>query len=125
MDTDEAVLGAATKNAIDLDAGLILVMTQSGLPPHLVAKYRPRCPVLVMTDSMQVARACAPWYALVPYLVEQLPASRYGPVHWVVCAGVDCKLCSGMCWSAGAFLMEQLLVSRCGCVFDIRSNCLL
>lgn len=36
----------------------------------------PQAPVLVITDSRAVARAVAPFYAAVPYLVDALPAAR-------------------------------------------------
>jgi pyruvate kinase len=50
MHTAEAVLGAAAKDALDVAAGLVVVVSRSGKAARLVAKYRPRVPVLVITD---------------------------------------------------------------------------
>ena len=51
-----------------------------GETARLVSKYRPRVPVLVVTNSAAAARQCAPVFAEVPYVVESgaLPASRRG-----------------------------------------------
>lgn len=56
---------------------MVVVVSKTGLPTHLVAKYRPRVPVLVVTDNEQVARACAPWYGLYAEVVPKLPNTRY------------------------------------------------
>jgi hypothetical protein len=50
MHTAEAVLGAAAKDALDVAAGLVVVVSRSGRAARLVAKYRPCVPVLVITD---------------------------------------------------------------------------
>jgi hypothetical protein len=144
MCTMEAVVSAAAKDVLDLDASLILVVTTTGVPAHLITKYRPKVssapmpwlefplpvwccmhsylaclpwmsarhqciiaelvtwpmqwcymklagyvccgilttrpclqvPVLVVTPSESVARQCGLHYALHPYVVPALPASR-------------------------------------------------
>ncbi|EFJ40446.1 pyruvate kinase [Volvox carteri f. nagariensis] len=77
MSTAEAVLGCAAKNVLDVDAALILVISSTGASARLVAKYRPRVPVLLVTDSLAAARACAPVFGVYVSIVEQLPASRF------------------------------------------------
>lgn len=44
MSTREAVLGCAAKDAIDVDAGLILVVTTKGDAARIVSKYHPQVP---------------------------------------------------------------------------------
>lgn len=42
----------------------------------MVAKYRPKVPVLVITNNERVVRQCNPVFALYPYFVESLPYTR-------------------------------------------------
>lgn len=42
-----------------------------------MSKYRPRVPLLLLTDSLEVARSCAPMFGVYVSIVEQLPASRF------------------------------------------------
>ncbi|GIL58673.1 hypothetical protein Vafri_13670 [Volvox africanus] len=77
MSTAEAVLGCAAKNVLDVDAALILVISSTGESARLVSKYRPRVPVLLITDSLAASRACAPVFGVYVSIVEQLPASRF------------------------------------------------
>ncbi|KAG2454740.1 hypothetical protein HYH02_000576 [Chlamydomonas schloesseri] len=77
MSTAEAVLGCAAKNVLDVDAALILVISSTGASARLVAKYRPRVPVLLITDSMAAARAVAPLFGVYVSIVDELPRSRF------------------------------------------------
>ncbi|PNH10739.1 Pyruvate kinase, partial [Tetrabaena socialis] len=77
MSTAEAVLGCAAKNVLDVDAALILVISSTGESARLVSKYRPRVPVLLVTDSLAAARSCAPSFGILVSIVEQLPESRF------------------------------------------------
>ncbi|KAI8465728.1 MAG: pyruvate kinase [Monoraphidium minutum] len=75
MTTLEAATACAAKAVLDLDAGLVVLASRDAAYVKYVCKYRPRVPVLVVTDSPAVARACAPVYAAVPFLVDALPSS--------------------------------------------------
>eukprot|EP00198_Chlamydomonas_reinhardtii_P006402 XP_001695738.1 pyruvate kinase [Chlamydomonas reinhardtii] len=77
MSTAEAVLGCAAKNVLDVDAALILVISSTGASARLVAKYRPRVPVLLITDSMAAARSVAPLFGVYVSIVDELPPSRF------------------------------------------------
>lgn len=78
---------------------VVCVCVLAGEVARLICKYRPRVPVLLVTDSPAVARATAPWFGLVPYLVEKLPPS-HGLVEFEVCTprararGPDLICCS-------------------------------
>jgi pyruvate kinase len=50
------VCSSAVKTAIDMKAAMIVVLSESGSTARAVAKYRPPCPVLVMTGTPQVGR---------------------------------------------------------------------
>ncbi len=61
---------------VDIDAGLVVVVTSTGRVARYVAKYRPNVPVLVITDSPQVKRHTNMMYAAYPYHVPQLPQEK-------------------------------------------------
>ena len=42
-----------------------------------MAKYRPRVPVLLITDSMAAARSVAPLFGVYVSIVDELPPSRF------------------------------------------------
>jgi len=74
MSTQEAIISNVAKAVVDVDAGLVVLMSRNPTTATLATKYRPRVPILVITDDETTARACAPWYALYPYVVKSLPA---------------------------------------------------
>ncbi|KAG2495346.1 hypothetical protein HYH03_006615 [Edaphochlamys debaryana] len=77
MSTTEAVLGCAAKNVLDVDAALILVIGSTGASARMVSKYRPRVPVLLVTDKLEAARSCAPVFGIYASIVKELPVSRF------------------------------------------------
>jgi len=58
LDTPEAIASSAVKTSIDMGAKLIVVLTETGRTPRLVAKYRPSVPILVLTAHGSIARQC-------------------------------------------------------------------
>ncbi|KAG2839395.1 Pyruvate kinase [Phytophthora cactorum] len=56
MDTQEAITSSAVKTAIDINAKMIVVLTESGNTARLVSKFRPSMPVLVLTALGGTAR---------------------------------------------------------------------
>jgi pyruvate kinase len=54
--TNEAVCSAAVKTAVDINASLIIVITETGGTARLVAKYRPSQPILALCMSASVIR---------------------------------------------------------------------
>jgi pyruvate kinase len=69
----EVVCSYAVRAANDLGASVIITLTESGSTARLVAKYRPRVPIICMTNSTDTSsfllcsRACLP--VLVPSMV--------------------------------------------------------
>lgn len=47
---------AAVKTAFDVDAKMIVVLTDSGTTARLIAKYRPSMPILALTAIPETAR---------------------------------------------------------------------
>mmetsp|Transcript_14187 Transcript_14187/g.47902 ORF Transcript_14187/g.47902 Transcript_14187/m.47902 type:complete len:499 (-) Transcript_14187:41-1537(-) len=58
MTAAESVASSAVKTAMDVGAKLIVVLSETGTTPRLVAKYRPAMPILVVTAVHEVARQC-------------------------------------------------------------------
>ena len=55
--TIEAVVACASKTAVDIpDLGCIVVFSESGYRANLTSKYRPRCPIIVITHNQSVVK---------------------------------------------------------------------
>ncbi|KAI9481509.1 MAG: pyruvate kinase [Benjaminiella poitrasii] len=67
-ETTETVACASVASAHEQTAGAIIVLTTSGNSARLIAKYRPRAPIIVVTRNPQTARqvhlyrGCFPFY---------------------------------------------------------------
>ncbi len=57
----QAIMASAAKLALDIDAGLIIALSKNGIIARMVAKYRPRVPILLVTDSEQVLSSIPLW----------------------------------------------------------------
>ena len=51
----EAIASSAVKTCIDMGAKMIVVLTESGNTARLIAKYRPKVPILALTGLQRVA----------------------------------------------------------------------
>jgi pyruvate kinase len=69
LDIDEAAARAACQTADAVDAAAILTLTKSGSTTRLVAKYRPRQPILALTGEEKTWRALALVWGAVPLRV--------------------------------------------------------
>mmetsp|Transcript_24764 Transcript_24764/g.36982 ORF Transcript_24764/g.36982 Transcript_24764/m.36982 type:complete len:264 (+) Transcript_24764:891-1682(+) len=54
----ESIASSAVKTAIDINAKIILVLSETGATARAIAKFRPNMPVAVVTASEGVARQC-------------------------------------------------------------------
>lgn len=52
----ETITSSAVKTAYDLNASVVLCLTESGRSARLVCKYRPNCPVICVTSNEATAR---------------------------------------------------------------------
>lgn len=71
----EAVGHAACNLAEEIDASLLITFTQSGSTARLVAKYRPRRPILAPTPIEKTYRRLALIWGVVPILSEKMNSS--------------------------------------------------
>ena len=57
MTVEETIASCAVRASFDLKASLILAFTHSGYTATLLAKHKPRCPVLVVTPHEWAAHS--------------------------------------------------------------------
>lgn len=67
----EAVAGAACELAEHIGASVIVAWTETGATARLVAKHRPRRPVLALCTSAAAARRLALVWGVIPLVVEK------------------------------------------------------
>jgi pyruvate kinase len=67
----EAVAGAACELAEHIGAAVIVAWTQSGATARLVARHRPRRPILALSTLPETARRLALVWGVVPFVAEE------------------------------------------------------
>uniref|UniRef100_A0A6U3ASD1 Pyruvate kinase n=1 Tax=Entomoneis paludosa TaxID=265537 RepID=A0A6U3ASD1_9STRA len=73
MTATESLASSAVKTAIDVNAQLIVVLSESGKTARYVAKFQPGCPVVCLTPSEIVARQAGGYFRAVhAYKVDNL-----------------------------------------------------
>jgi pyruvate kinase len=70
----ESIASSAVKTSWDLNASLVLALTESGLTPRLLSKYNPHVAILCVTPHPKTARQCLISKAVIPLLVEKFQA---------------------------------------------------
>jgi pyruvate kinase len=68
----ESVASSAVKTAWDLSAAMVMALSNTGNTARLVSKYRPHCPILCVTPSLQTARQLLVTRGVFPYMVDHL-----------------------------------------------------
>ena len=91
MVTAEAIASSAVKTALDMDAKMLVVLTESGNTARMVAKYRPKMPILILTPSKHVAQQC------------------YGLLR-----GTECRVVGSMMGTAGILVRAAKIGIECG-----------
>jgi len=73
LSSGESLASSAVKTAIDLNAAVIVVLSESGTTARYIAKFRPSCAVVCLTPDATVARQVAGIYNSVhAYIVDSL-----------------------------------------------------
>eukprot|EP01090_Pellita_catalonica_P012988 TRINITY_DN2982_c0_g1_i1.p1 TRINITY_DN2982_c0_g1~~TRINITY_DN2982_c0_g1_i1.p1 ORF type:complete len:508 (-),score=84.37 TRINITY_DN2982_c0_g1_i1:56-1552(-) len=67
-----SIASSAVKTAWDIQASLLVVVTDTGRTARLVSRYRAGCPIIVITSDPQVARQVLISRGCVPMLVKSM-----------------------------------------------------
>lgn len=70
-DTTETIASSAVNASLEHDAAAIIVLTTSGNSARLVAKYRPRVPIITVTRYAHVARQCHLYRGCYPVIYDK------------------------------------------------------
>ena len=74
----EALASSAAKTAMDIDASMILVLSETGRTARMVAKFRPGRTIVCLTTNSTVTRQCSGVLTGVhAYLVDSLEDTNY------------------------------------------------
>ncbi|WFD43110.1 pyruvate kinase [Malassezia psittaci] len=65
--TQETIALVAVSASLEQRAGAILLMSTSGNTARLVSKYRPQCPILMVTRNSDTARSCHLYRGTYPF----------------------------------------------------------
>eukprot|EP00004_Rigifila_ramosa_P014626 TRINITY_DN3340_c0_g1_i2.p2 TRINITY_DN3340_c0_g1~~TRINITY_DN3340_c0_g1_i2.p2 ORF type:complete len:203 (-),score=61.13 TRINITY_DN3340_c0_g1_i2:79-687(-) len=88
----EALAASAVTLAQDTHAGVIVCVSSTGYTGHMIAKYRPHCPVVLVTSHPQTARQSIPVRGVFPVVVPL--AATFESVVLTACAiATKHKLC--------------------------------
>ncbi|CAG9465389.1 unnamed protein product [Pedinophyceae sp. YPF-701] len=92
----EALASALVKASTEVVPGLILVFSEAGKMPRLIAKYKPAVPVMVLTTNEALARQCSTLFGVYPHMIKSAPtnARQMQQMVWI-CMNDAVK--SGLC----------------------------
>merc|ERR1711912_201692 len=68
MEAVESICSSAVKTVIDASCPLIIALTETGSTARLIAKYRPKCPILALTMRESTVRQLSATRGVLPML---------------------------------------------------------
>ncbi|KAK1768524.1 pyruvate kinase [Phialemonium atrogriseum] len=81
VSTVESCAMAAVRTSLDLNAGAIVVLSTSGDSARLISKYRPVCPILMVTREATTSRFSHLYRGVYPFLFPQAKPD-FSKVNW-------------------------------------------
>lgn len=100
IDATHAVAIAAVEASNKVMAAAIITITTTGRSAQLVAKYRPRCPIIAITRQGRVARQLHLYRGILPLIYEEAPLS-----DWL--KDVDARVQFGLKFGKSRNFMKQ------------------
>mmetsp|Transcript_55163 Transcript_55163/g.103615 ORF Transcript_55163/g.103615 Transcript_55163/m.103615 type:complete len:244 (-) Transcript_55163:110-841(-) len=70
MEGTEAMASSAVKTAMELEASVIIALTETGTSARMIAKYRPACPILAFSQSEVTVRQLLCVRGIIPVLTD-------------------------------------------------------
>jgi len=67
----DSITSSAVKTSWDLNSAMIVAITETGQTARLISKYRPHCPIVVVTPHPHVARQSLLGRGVIPIIVEK------------------------------------------------------
>jgi len=81
METVESVAISAVGSSMELNAGAILVLTTSGSSARMLSKYRPVCPIIMVTRNERASRYAHLYRGVYPFCYPETKPD-FGSVDW-------------------------------------------
>eukprot|EP00965_Chrysotila_dentata_P182630 6030433-Pleurochrysis_carterae.AAC.1 len=78
LNSNDAVARALVNAATSAAASLIITLTSKGTSARLISRWRPRCPILVLSRDPHTGAACNLHRGCIPYLYPH-PKKEGGP----------------------------------------------
>jgi len=88
---DDAISSACCTTAMELGAAAIVTVTNSGHTARMIARFRPACPIIALSEHRPVQRQLSLSWGIVPG-----PCARLGSTDELFAAGVQAALQSGL-----------------------------
>jgi len=102
----EVVCSYAVRASVDLNADLIITLTETGTTSRLVSKYKPRVPIICITHNDNVANFLLLSKAAIPYVVpESVSADE------LIKAAMAKAKALGLCQSGSLVVIVQGVIS--------------
>ena len=80
-DISESIAMSAVATSLELNAGAILVLTTSGSTARLLSKYRPVCPIIMVTRNARASRYSHLYRGVWPFLYPEAKPDFSQPEH--------------------------------------------
>src|SRR5690606_27973084 len=68
--TTSAITAAAWRASVDAELAAIIACTDSGRTARMISRFRPTCPILAMTPSIETARRLTMAWGIKPFLAD-------------------------------------------------------
>lgn len=74
-DIVDSVSSSVVHNAEDVDARIIVALTETGSTPRMIARYKPQQPIIVLTPHERAARKAQLVFGCYPFLIKSFTGS--------------------------------------------------